>query len=48
MEIYLTKLTKQIYERQRELDQLKLGELDKKVPATGLCWYYLMRQLLIV
>lgn len=35
MEIYLTKLTKQIYERQRELDQLKLGELDKKVFVTA-------------
>lgn len=31
LEIYLAKITKQIYERQREIDELKLGQLDRKV-----------------
>ncbi|KAI6226437.1 hypothetical protein M3Y99_01294100 [Aphelenchoides fujianensis] len=36
LEIYLSKITKQIYERQREIDELKLGQLDKKAEAEGL------------
>jgi hypothetical protein len=31
LEVYLAKITKQIYERQREIDELKLGQLDRKV-----------------
>jgi hypothetical protein len=31
LEIYLAKSTKQIYEKQREIDELKLGQLDRKV-----------------
>ncbi|KAI6232211.1 hypothetical protein M3Y95_00462600 [Aphelenchoides besseyi] len=36
LEIYLARVTKQIYDRQREIDELKLGQLDKKAETEGI------------